>query len=60
MSLIGTVLLVILILILLGGICPHYYPGAPWTSGYGYGWPGNGALGIILIIILILAFMGHL
>jgi hypothetical protein len=59
MSVLGIVLIVILILVLLGGVGPHYV-GAPWSPGYGFGTGGIGVLGIILIVVLILALMGRL
>jgi hypothetical protein len=49
----GTVLLIILILILIGVI-----PTWPYSRGWGYG-PG-GVVGVILIILLILVLMGRI
>lgn len=49
----GTVLLIILILLLIGAL-----PTWPHSSGWGYG--PSGALGTILIIILILILLGKL
>ena len=49
-----TILIVILILILLGGVGPTFYSGAPWRYGYGFGHGGIGIVGIILIIVIIL------
>lgn len=60
MSLLGIVLVVILILVLVGGIGPHYYHSAPWQPGYGYGWGGNSLLTVVLIIVLILWATGHI
>ena len=48
----GTVLLVILILLLIGAL-----PRWPYSSSWGY-YP-SGGLGLILIIVLILVLMGH-
>jgi Protein of unknown function (DUF3309) len=48
----GTVLLVILILLLLGAL-----PSWPYSRGWGY-YP-SGGLGLILIIVLILVLMGR-
>lgn len=48
----GTVLVVILILILLGAI-----PSWPYSRGWGYG--PSGLVGVILIIVLILALTGR-
>ena len=60
MSTLGLVLVVILVIVLLGGVGPHFYQGAPWQPGYGFGTGGIGIVGIILIIILIAALTGHL
>jgi hypothetical protein len=49
----GTILLIILILLLIGAL-----PAWPYSSGWGY-WP-SGGLGLILIIVIILALSGHL
>jgi hypothetical protein len=49
----GTILLIILILLLIGAL-----PAWPYSSGWGY-WP-SGGLGLILLIVIILALMGHL
>ena len=49
----GTILLVILILILIGAL-----PTWPYSSGWGY-YP-SGGIGLLLIIILILLLMGRL
>jgi Protein of unknown function (DUF3309) len=49
----GTVLLIILILLLIGAL-----PAWPYSSGWGY-WP-SGGLGLILLIVIILALTGHL
>jgi hypothetical protein len=48
----GTILLIILILLLLGAL-----PAWPYSSGWGY-WP-SGGLGLILLIVIILALTGH-
>ena len=48
----GTILLIILILLLLGAI-----PAWPYSRGWGY--RPSGALGLILIIVLILVLMGR-
>jgi hypothetical protein len=47
-----TILLIILILILIGGIGPGFGVGR-WPVGYGVGYPGMGLLGVILIVLLI-------
>jgi Protein of unknown function (DUF3309) len=49
----GTVLLVILILLLVGAL-----PTWPYSSGWGY-YP-SGGIGLVLIILLILVLMGRL
>ena len=50
---VGTILLIILILLLIGAL-----PTWPYSSGWGY-YPGGG-LGLILIIVLILALSGRI
>ncbi|HEV8618417.1 MAG TPA: DUF3309 family protein [Candidatus Udaeobacter sp.] len=49
----GTILLIILVLLLIGAL-----PAWPYSSGWGY-WP-SGGLGLILLIIIILALTGHI
>lgn len=49
----GTVLVILLILLLIGAI-----PSWPYSSGWGYG--PSGILGTILIIVLILWLLGRL
>jgi hypothetical protein len=49
----GTILLIILILLLIGAI-----PSWPYSRGWGYG--PSGILGVILIIVIILLLMGRL
>jgi hypothetical protein len=49
----GTILLIILILLLVGAL-----PAWPYSSGWG-DWP-SGGLGLILLILIILALTGHL
>jgi hypothetical protein len=49
----GTVLLIILVLLLIGAL-----PTWPHSSGWGYG--PSGGLGLILVIVLILVLMGRL
>jgi hypothetical protein len=48
----GTVLIIVLILLLLGAL-----PSWPYSSGWGY-YP-SGGLGLVLIIIIVLALMGR-
>lgn len=47
----GTILLIILILILIGAL-----PTWPYSSGWGY-YP-SGGLGLVLVIVLILVLLG--
>jgi hypothetical protein len=49
----GTILLIILILILIGAL-----PAWPYSSGWGY-YPAGG-LGLVVIILLILLLLGRL
>jgi hypothetical protein len=49
----GTILLIILILLLIG-----VFPAWPYSSGWGY-WP-SGGLGLILLIVIVLALTGNL
>jgi hypothetical protein len=49
----GTILLIILILLLIGAL-----PTWPYSSGWGY-YP-SGGLGLILLIIIILLVMGRI
>ena len=49
----GTVLIIILILLLIGAL-----PSWPYSSGWGY-YP-SGGLGLVLLIIIVLALMGRL
>jgi hypothetical protein len=48
----GTVLLLILILLLIGAL-----PAWPYSSGWGY-WP-SGGVGLILLIVIVLALTGN-
>ena len=51
----GTILIVILLLALLGA-----FPGgpAPWAAGWGYG--PSGLLGLVLVVVLVLWLVGRL
>jgi hypothetical protein len=49
----GTILLIILILLLIGAL-----PSWPYSSGWGY-YP-SGGLGLVVIIVLILLLLGRL
>ena len=53
MTVLGTILLIILILILIGSL-----PTWPYSAGWGY-YPSSG-LGLILIIVLILVLLGRI
>jgi hypothetical protein len=48
----GTILLIILVLLLVGAL-----PAWPYSSGWGY-WP-SGGLGLILLIVIVLALIGR-
>ena len=48
----GTILLIILVLLLIGAL-----PTWPYSSGWGY-YP-SGGLGLVLIVLLILVLMGR-
>ncbi|MGK9230720.1 DUF3309 domain-containing protein [Inquilinus limosus] len=50
---IGTILLIILIILLIGA-----FPSWPYSSGWGYG--PSGILGVIVIVLLILVLMGRI
>jgi hypothetical protein len=52
-AMIGTILLIVLILLLLGAI-----PSWPYSRGWGY-FP-SGALGIVLVVVLILVLTGNI
>jgi Protein of unknown function (DUF3309) len=49
----GTILIVVLILVLLGSI-----PSWPYSRGWGYG--PSGGLGLILVIIVVLVLLGRI
>jgi Protein of unknown function (DUF3309) len=51
-TMLGTVLIIILILLLLGA-----WPSWPYSRGWGY-YP-SGLLGVVLIVIIILVLMGR-
>jgi hypothetical protein len=50
---IGTILLIILILLLIGAI-----PSWPYSRGWGY-YP-SGGIGIVLVIVIVLLLMGRI
>lgn len=49
----GTILLIVLIILLIGAL-----PSWPYSGGWGY-WP-SGGLGLILLIVIALVVMGRL
>jgi hypothetical protein len=49
----GTILLIILILLLIGAI-----PSWPYSRGWGYG--PSGILGVVVVVIIILLLMGRI
>jgi len=51
----GTILLIILVIALLGG-----FSGIGGGRFYGMGYYGGGGLGLILIIVLVLVLMGRI
>lgn len=54
---IGTVLVIVLVIVLLGGF------GGPWNGAgpfYGTGYYGGGGLGLIVVVLLILLLMGRI
>lgn len=48
----GTILLIVLIVILIGAV-----PAWPYSRGWGYG--PSGGLGLVVLILLILVLMGY-
>jgi hypothetical protein len=52
-NMLGTILIIILILLLIGAL-----PTWPYSSGWGY-YPGGG-LGLVLIIVVILVLIGRI
>jgi uncharacterized protein DUF3309 len=51
----GTILLIILIIALLGG-----FSGLGGGRFYGTGYYGGGGLGLVLVVVLILVFLGKI
>jgi hypothetical protein len=49
----GTILLIVLILLLLGSV-----PRWPYSRGWGYG--PSGLLGVLLVVVLILLLLGRI
>ena len=52
-SMLGTILIIVLILMLLGS-----FPSWPYSRGWGYG--PSGGLGLVLVIIVVLILLGRL
>lgn len=52
---VGTILLIILVIFLLGG-----FSGRFGGYGYGYGHGGMGVIGIVVVVLLILVLTGRL
>lgn len=50
---IGTILLILLVLLLVGAL-----PAWPYSTGWGY-WP-SGGLGLIVLIVLLLVVLGRI
>lgn len=50
---IGTILLIILIILLIGAV-----PSWPYSSGWGY-YP-SGGIGLVLVVVIILLLMGRI
>lgn len=50
---IGTILLIVLVLVLIGAV-----PAWPYSRGWGYG--PSGIVGVIVVVLLILLFTGRL
>lgn len=49
----GTILLIILILLLIGGL-----PVFPHSRNWGYG--PSGVIGVVLVVLLVLILLGHI
>ena len=52
MALLGTILLVVLILLVIGAI-----PAWPYSRGWGYG--PSGLLGVLLLVLIVLLLLGY-
>jgi hypothetical protein len=55
MNIVTLLIVVLLVLFLAGGL-------GPWTAGpyWGTGWHGGGAIGLILVILLVLLLLGRI
>ncbi|KAB0634913.1 DUF3309 domain-containing protein [Burkholderia stagnalis] len=49
----GTILIVLLILLLLGAI-----PSWPYSRSWGYG--PSGAIGLVVVVVVVLVLLGHI
>lgn len=49
----GTILIIVVLLLLLGA-----WPAWPYSRGWGY--TPSGAFGLVLLVVLVLAFMGRI
>lgn len=56
----GTILIILLVIFLVGGFSGNFYQGSPIPYGYGYGGGGIGILGIVLLIVIVLVVLGRL
>ena len=54
----GTILLIFLLIVLLGGVAPWGNYAGP-NHGYGYGPAVPGGLGLILVIVSVLVLLGR-
>lgn len=50
-----TLLIVVLILVLIGGVTPIY-----GGNFYGTGWRGGGLIGVVLVVLLVLLLLGRI
>ena len=51
----STILIVIVLLILIGAVLPHW----GYSSGWGYGYWPSGIIGLLLLIFIVLLLTGH-
>ncbi len=51
----GTILIIILILLLIGAL-----PTWPYSAGWGYGYYPSGLFGLLLVVVIILLLSGRL
>lgn len=48
-------LIIIIVVLLLVGLLPHW----PYSSGWGYGYWPSGLVTIVLVILIVLLLQGH-